>query len=115
MKMEPVEQALEDFFAATEAPVQDDAFVWRVIEEYERRTRIAALAWKALQAGCAAATGLAILAVLAGLEPAAQAAIAEAIRGAILIGTVGTAIVYAGQSLFGGGPVLALPSHSRQP
>ena len=112
--MEPLEQALEDYFDATKAPEQDEAFVWRVIEEYERRTRIAALAWKALQAGCAVATGLAILAVLAGLEPAAQAAIAEAVRGAILIGTVGTAIVYAGQSLFDGAPVLAVPSHSRR-
>ena len=105
--MEPVEQALEEFFAATEAPGQDEAFVWRVIEAYERQTRFAALAWTGFKAGCAAVTCMAVLAALASLEPAAQAGVVEGIRAFVLVGGLGTAIAYAARSL-SGGPMTSL-------
>ena len=100
--MEPLEHALQDFFAATEAPVQDEAFVWRVIEEYERRTRVGGLAWKGFQAACLAVVGIAVLAALANLEPVAQAAVAEGIRAIIFVGGLAIAIAYAARSLSGG-------------
>ena len=96
------EQALEDFFAATEAPAVDDAFVWRVIEEYERRTRVAALAWTGFKAAVAGAGAIVVLAALASLEPTAQAAFVEGIRGIIFVGSLGIAIAYAARSLSGG-------------
>jgi hypothetical protein len=105
--MEPLDRALEDFFRATEVPEEDNVFFWRVIEEYERQTRGAALAWKALQAGCALVTGLAVLAALAGLEPGVQSVIAEAIRGAVLVGALGTTLAYAGRTLSGSRPHFA--------
>ena len=100
--MDKLDQALGAFFAATEVPAQDEAFVWRAIEAYEKRTRVAALARTGFRAAAAAITAMAVLAVLASLEPAAQGAVAEGLRAIVFVGSLGTAIAYATRSLSGG-------------
>ena len=103
--MDRVDQALQAYFRETEAPNQDEGFVWRVIEEYERRTRYKALAWKAGEAACASAAALVVLHSIVNLSPATQITLSEAFRGAVLLATLGTAVSYAWRILSGSDPM----------
>ena len=98
--MDRIDAELDAFFRKTEAPEHDEVFVWRVIEEYERRTRLSALIWTAARA--AVATILVLVAVVAvpPLDTETQLSVAGSLRPVIGLGCVLAAFAYAGRRLF---------------
>ena len=98
--MDRIDAGLDAFFRSTEAPEQDETFVWQVIEEYERRTRFSALMWTVVRA--AVATILVLVAVVAvpPLDTETQLSVAGSLRSFIGLGCVLAAFAYAGRRLF---------------
>lgn len=99
--MDPFETELEAFFDATRAPQEDEAFVWRAIEEYERRTRLRAIGARVLRAAGFAFALLAMSSLGPSLDAAEQSLVADGLRLTILVAVLGTALAYAARTLAG--------------
>ena len=102
--MEPFESELEAFFRSTRAPQEDEEFVWRALEEYERRTRFWALGSTAVRTAGFAFALLVMSSLGPSVDEAQQALLADGFRLAVLAGVFGAALVYAARNLGGGLP-----------
>ena len=101
--MDSLDIELKTLFQRTEAPTTDDAFIWGVLGEYERRSRAAAIAWKAAEAAAAALASVIILITLDFMERAAFPGLADVLRTFLLFVLLAIPVAFAGMQLRGGG------------
>ncbi|HEX8667691.1 MAG TPA: hypothetical protein VF727_04890 [Allosphingosinicella sp.] len=97
--MNQIDQELEAFFRATEAPLADEAFVWQAIETLERRTRARALALTAVRTAGAALFAMLALAMMTNAGAEAQAALGAGLRLLVALGALVAAIRYAARAV----------------